>query len=78
MTNKLTFEGCKTCTVGVYYGLQVNGYYTAYCRSARLGLDDKLSSITRSVRLKGSEKYPEWCPKKDLIKKEEKDNDRSK
>lgn len=56
-------KGCKNCRVGVYYGLQVSGYYTAYCRSARLGLDDKLNYKTRSVRLKGNEKYPKWCPK---------------
>ena len=71
------FEGCETCNVGIYYGLQVSGYYTAYCRSAHLGLDDKLSYKTRSVRLKGSEKYPNWCPEKDEIKGG-KNDDRSK
>ena len=65
------FKGCTTCNVGIYYGLQASGYYTAYCRSARLGLDDKLSPITRSVLLKGSLKYPEWCPEKDEIENKE-------
>ena len=54
--------GCKNCRVGTYYGLQPDGYFTAHCRSAHLGLDDKLSYITRSVRLKISEEYPDWCP----------------
>jgi len=62
------FEGCKTCNAGSYYGLQVSGYCTATCRSARLGLDDKLSYMFRSVRLKLRQKYPEWCPEKDLVK----------
>ena len=60
-------NGCKTCDVGVYYGLQISGYYEAYCRSALLGLDDNLHYKTRYVRLKGKEKYPEWCPLKDKI-----------
>lgn len=54
--------GCKNCKVGVYYGLQASGYYEGYCSSALLGLDDKLSYKTRYVRLKKSEKYPDWCP----------------
>ena len=71
MSDKL--EGCKTCRVGSYYGLQVSGYYTATCRNARLGLDDNFYYQTRSVRLKGSEIYPEWCPEKN---KEEVNHDK--
>ena len=71
MNNEKKFEGCETCNVGIYYGLQPSGYFTAYCRSARLGLDNKLNYKTRSVRLKLGEKYPDWCPEKDLIIKEE-------
>ena len=63
---KKELEGCKNCRAGSYYGLQVSGYYTATCRSAHLGLDDNLNYQTRSVRLKGSEIYPEWCPKKNI------------
>ena len=59
-------EGCKTCNAGSYYGLQVSGYYTACCHSARLGLDDNLNYQWRSVRLKGSETYPYWCPEKSV------------
>ena len=63
------FEGCETCNAGVYYGLQPSGYFTVYCRSARLGLDDNLNYATRSGRFKLGEKYPEWCPEKDEINK---------
>ena len=56
------FEGCKTCRAGRYYGLQVSGYYTATCLSAHLGIGDNFAYNTRSVRLKGSERYPSWCP----------------
>jgi len=62
--------GCKTCKVGIYYGLQVSGYFEAYCRSAHLGLDDKLCYITRYVRLKIGEEYPDWCPIYGKVKKE--------
>ncbi len=62
------FEDCATCNAGVFYGLQVSGFMTVYCRSARLGLDDKLSYMTRSGRFKLREKHPEWCPLKSNIK----------
>jgi hypothetical protein len=62
--------GCKTCRVGTYYGLQASGYFEAYCRSACLGLDDKLNYKTRSIRLKLGEEYPDWCPIYGKIKKE--------
>ena len=64
MKSKLFFEGCATCNVGIFYGLQVSGFMETYCRSARLGLDDKLSYNTRSGRFKLREKYPNWCPEK--------------
>ena len=64
------FEGCATCNAGNFYGLQVSGYMEVHCSSARLGLDDKLSYITRVGRFKLREKHPEWCPEKDNIKKE--------
>ena len=63
------FEGCETCNVGIFYGLQVSGFNEVCCRSARLGLDDNLNYSTRSGRFKLREKYPEWCPLKDKIKK---------
>jgi len=63
--------GCQTCEVGVFYGLQVSGFYEAYCRSALLGLDDNLHYKTRYVHLKKGENYPDWCPIYGKIKKEE-------
>ena len=58
------FEGCKTCNMGIFYGLQVSGFNEVYCRSAKLGLDDNFNYLTRSGRFKIGEKYPEWCPEK--------------
>jgi len=67
MNEEKKIEGCETCNVGVFHGLQVSGFMTVYCRSARLGLDDNLNYSTRSGHFKIREKYPEWCPEKDKI-----------
>lgn len=71
MNKERKFEDCATCRAGVFYGLQISGFNEVYCRSARLGLNDKLNYSTRYGRFKLREKYPEWCPLKDRIIKED-------
>ena len=67
----MKFEGCATCNVGVFYGLQASGFMTVYCRSARLGLDDNFNYSTRDGRFKIREKHPEWCPEKNMLGEED-------
>jgi len=51
---KTKFEGCETCAVGTAYGDNEFACHSAHLWS------------THYAHLKKGEKYPEWCPKKDI------------